>query len=62
MERLKALSTLEPLALFAEAEPLASVPATRDVVTRVKRAGRKLEQMAPHCWTDATCEFVVEPG
>ncbi len=63
IERIKALFTREPLALSAARpfSPLAPSGRSRDIVTRVKQLGVTLEQMLPDCWTDATCQFVIEP-
>jgi len=63
VERLKALFTLEPLALFPGVDafsPVSSGPQTRDLVVRLNDAGRHLDQMPPDSWTDAACEFVVQ--
>jgi hypothetical protein len=62
-ERIKALFTRRPLALPTAQpfSPLASSGQSRDIVTRIKQVGLTLEQMPPDSWTDATCQFLVEP-
>jgi len=63
VERIKALFTRQPLALTAAAfQPLAASGQTRDIVTRIKQVGSTLQAMPPDAWTDATCQFVVEPA
>ncbi len=63
VERIKALFTRQPLALPAARpfSPLAASGRSRDIVTRIKQVGVTLEEMPSDCWTDATCQFVVEP-
>ncbi len=62
IERIKALFTLEPLALFPGATsftPLASQGRPGEAVAAIRAAGAKLRQMPDHCWTDAGCEFAI---
>jgi hypothetical protein len=63
VEQIKALFTKHPLALFPEIgqfQPLANSGHTRDIVTRIKRATAKLQEMPADSWVDAACRFLVE--
>jgi len=63
VEQIKALFTKHPLSLFPEMghfQPLASPGHTRDIVTRIKHAAAKLQEMPADSWVDATCRFLVE--
>ncbi len=63
IEQVKALFTRQPLQLFPQTAafaPLAPSGNTRDIVTRIKQAGRRLQDMPADSWTDATCRFLVE--
>ena len=63
VEQIKALFTRHPLALFPDTgpfQPLTSTRHTRDIVTRIKHAAAKLQEMPADSWVDATCRFLVE--
>ena len=63
IEQIKALFTKYPLDLFPETGPFQPVSPrqhTRDIVTRIKRASAKLQDMPAGSWTDASCRFLVE--
>ncbi len=63
VEQIKALFTKHPLELFPETgafQPVSPRQHTRDIVTRIKRASAKLQDMPAGGWTDASCRFLVE--
>jgi len=63
VEQIKALFTKHLLALFPDTgpfQPLTQTRHTRDIVTRIKRAAAKLQEMPADSWVDATCRFLVE--
>ena len=65
IERIKAFFTVTPLAILSGSEPfspLTSSGSTRDILTRIKEVGKSLNEMPPDSWTDATCQFTVEPA
>jgi hypothetical protein len=64
VERIKAFFTRQPLTIAAAEpfSPLASTNRSRDILTRIKEVGMRLEQMPADSWTDATCQFIVESG
>ena len=62
VERIKALFTRIPLALGAVQpfSPLAPEGRSRDIVTRIKAIGARLDRMPDDHWSDATCQFIVD--
>jgi hypothetical protein len=65
VEQIKALFTKHPLALFPEAgqfQPLTRTGHTRDIVTKIKQAAARLQEMPADSWVDAICRFSVEPA
>lgn len=63
VEQIKALFTRHPLALFPDTgpfQPLTRTRHTRDIVTRIRHAAAKLQEMPADSWVDATCRFLVE--
>jgi hypothetical protein len=63
VEQIKAIFTLQPVALFPgtpDFSLLAAAGRTRDLVTKARDAESTLSQLPPDSWTDALCQFVVE--
>lgn len=63
IERIKAYFTRQQLVIdgVQPFSPLAVTGCSRDIVTRINDVAVRLEQMPGDSWTDATCQFVVEP-
>ena len=64
IERIKAFFAKEPLDLsskLAKSPCVKTWEGTRDIVTKVQRIGATLDGLPIDSWTDAVCQFVVEP-